>query len=143
MNKELPSMMYKVERRSKVPDCKKKRQKLSPQTSAKMKNTQSWLDSLPMPPKREFAKPSRNKLPTAISFKKKKGRVGNGNGGDDSDVESLGRWSCRSIRTYKSFKKPRKRGANFVEIDREARSEIGWGQYEGKISQERNYRSEY
>lgn len=141
-SKDTPVLTYKIEKRSRAPDCKKKRQKVSPHTSNKMKNTQNWLESLPMPPKRGFTRPSSRKLQTSsINFRKKKSRAGEGGGCDDSDLESVGGWSCRSVRTYKLRKI--KRGANFVRINREARSEIGWGQNDGKICSERNYRSEY
>ena len=158
ISKEGPVLTYRIENRNKVPDFKlenlnfkKKRPKLSPQslsklngtsTSTRMKNTQSWLDSLPHPPKKELVKPSLNKLLTSsISYKKMSNK--SKDGAWDCDKESLGKWSCRSIRTYKKSK-TRRRSTNFVKVDRAVRSEAGWGKFdEESISFERNYRSEY
>ena len=149
---ETPVVTYKIEKRRKENVCKKKRQKLSSRTALslkdsttdiKMQNTQNWLESLPVPPKKDFTKPSLNKLLTSsISHRKMKDK--GWGGGRDSDNESLGKWSVRSIRTYKSSRsRTMKRGANFVKVERVARSEVGWGQFEEKIGFERNYRSEY
>ena len=151
ITKETPVIPFKMEQKNMVLHRKKKRQKLSPQafvplkgttTAARMRNTQSWLDSLPIPPKKELSKPSLNKLlASSISYKKMKSRGGHND--IDSDDESLGKWSCATART--SFSRPgrRKRGSNFVKVDRAVRSEIGWGQLDDKLGLERNYRSEY
>lgn len=158
VSKETPVLTYRINTLNKAPDFKlenlnfkKKRPKLSPQPSSKlrgtstatrMKNTQSWLDSLPLPPKNELVKPSLNKLLTSsISFKKMRDK--GQDGAWDCDTESLGKWSCRSIRTYKKTK-TRKRSANFVKIDRAVKSEAGWGKLdEDSFSFERHFRSEY
>ena len=71
ITKETPVVPFKMEQGNMVLHCKKKRRKLSPQalvplkgttTAARMRNTQSWLDSLPIPPKKQLLKPSFTKL---------------------------------------------------------------------------------
>lgn len=108
----------------------------SSSTHTRMKHTQKWLDSLTLPP----SAPSPIRIPKPpphrmISNKRSK----NSRHGRDSDTESVGAWSCRSVRTYKNS---RKRSANFVKIEQASRSEAGW-ERGSKNNGWQNFRSEY
>ena len=136
-----PSISYKMEKRKKAQNCKQEKPNIpsKPRTNAsKFSHTQKWLESLPLPPPDKAKKPSFSYVLRPTSKIRKKADKGGGQG-EFSDNESIGKWSCKSIRTYKST---RKRGANYVKIDRNAQSEVGWG-VTNKSCYDRKFVSEY
>ena len=137
-----PSVSIKMQKRRKTINCKqtKPQKQLIPSKTtsitSNISHTQKWLDSLPLPPPPdECRNTSFNNVPTFHLKMKKEGYEGRG---EISDNDSC-KWSCKSIRTYKSS---RKRGANFVKVDRVVRSETGWG-IDDKRYHERKVKSEY
>lgn len=136
-----PTITYKIEKHRKKghkssQSTKHPKVRCSP-SSQKLQHTQKWLDQLPLPPKMLPPKPTLNKLlSSTISFK----RMKSGDSKPDiSDSESIGKWSCRSIRTYK-----KRRSSNVVRVDRMVRSEAGWNCGESvRFGGIRGLRSEY
>lgn len=130
---------FKVEKRRKSKIKSPSVSVRSSSTHSRMKHTQKWLDSLTLPPSApspiRIPKPPPQRMISNISNKRSKNRRHE----RDSDTGSVGAWSCRSVRTYKSS---RKRSANFVKIEQASRSEAGW-ERDSKNNRWPNFRSEY
>eukprot|EP00116_Pleurobrachia_bachei_P005862 sb/3466124/ len=110
--------------------------RLSARVSPRFANTKKWLESIPSPVKSPEGGTTIKRFLASRGMKRQNSC--------DSDNESIGKWSCSTMKTFKSTrKKGRGRRGNFVVVTKATKSDMAWDAYKDDHFFERVCRSEY